>query len=94
MNQAVRLLKPLQTGLGRRNRVQGHQDPEMRATARLARLVRPVPASAARAPAAQLPIVPARARNISAWSYDGGAVSYQRIVIPLALIKALSYVFR
>lgn len=46
------------------------------------------------APAAQLPIVPARARNISAWSYDGGAVSYQRIVIPLALIKALSYVFR
>jgi len=46
------------------------------------------------APAARLPIVPARASTVSAWSYDGGAVSYQRFVIPLALIKALSYAIR
>ena len=46
------------------------------------------------APAARLPTVPARASTIGAWSYDGGAVSYQRFVIPLALIKALSYAIR
>ncbi|HRI49312.1 MAG TPA: hypothetical protein PLW65_03950 [Pseudomonadota bacterium] len=45
-------------------------------------------------PASRLPIVPARASTVSAWSYDGGAVSYQRFVIPLGLIKALSYAIR
>lgn len=46
------------------------------------------------APAARLPTMPARASTISAWSYDGDAVSYQRFIIPLALIKALSYAIR
>ena len=46
------------------------------------------------APAARLPIVPARASTVSAWSYDGGAGSYQPFVIPPALLKAASYGIR
>lgn len=40
--------------------------------------------------ALKLPSLPARGSTISAWSYDGGAVSYQQIRIPDSILKSLT----
>lgn len=44
-------------------------------------------------PAAQaqrLPTLPAQGSRVLAWSYDGGVVSYQKLIIPDSLLKSLT----